>query len=221
MEWEECRLNIIKMARDCGYKDQSPKVYRKRKNKRHNFLFWTCLHGDLRPLEEQEFLPYKFLFEQVRAKEKAEIIIEIGTNFGLSMYVMHCAKPDAKLYTIAYDSPLKDVRFRYITEKMLINKDNVIYKKGLSQRQLYKLETELGKESCDVIFVDGEHTDYGVLTDTFNSQRLIKDDGLLIYHDYDRPDIRKACDYYYQAPLKEFSLKHDSTFAIAPVKRPY
>ena len=218
MDWNECREGIIKISKECGFKDQNRKQYRK--NRGGNFLFWTCLHGDLKPIEKQKFAPYKFLFKKVKEKENVDTILEIGTNFGLSMYVMHCANPDAKLYTIAYHDPRKDKRFKYITENMLINKENVIYMKGLSQVVLYDLEDKIGKASCDIIFVDGEHTSYGVLTDTINSQRLVKDDGVIIYHDYDRKDIRKACNYYYRGPLEEVKCGHESTFAIAPVKRP-
>jgi predicted O-methyltransferase YrrM len=56
--------------------------------------------------------------------------------------------------------------------------------KGVSQKSLDKLNYE-GKIKFDFIYIDGDHTAKGTISDAIRAFSLLKEGGIMIFDDYE------------------------------------
>ncbi len=78
---------------------------------------------------------------------------------------------------------------------------------GYSQLEMRKLPLD----SYDVIYIDGAHDAANVLEDVMLARRLLKDDGIIIFDDYDwptNPGVKLAVNTFVQIYGEEFSIVH-------------
>jgi len=63
-------------------------------------------------------------------------------------------------------------------------------------------------ETFDLVFIDGLHTYEAVKTDAVNSLRLLKQGGVIFFHDYSGgyPGVRKAVDELFTVIAGEFGM---------------
>jgi hypothetical protein len=97
----------------------------------------------------------------------------------------------------------KDIFYSNLAISGLAQKARII--EGFSQIELRKLP--LG--SFDIIYIDGSHSSSDVLEDGILCWRLLKDDGLMIFDDYQlHPGLKRAVDMFYANFAEEFSPMH-------------
>jgi predicted O-methyltransferase YrrM len=116
------------------------------------------------------------------------IIVDIGTAFGGSAFVMALSSPKSKVVTI---DPFKnDVFFFYREQWGLVNRLDFL--EITSDKAVDKFEDN----SIDLLFIDGIHNYWGVMNDFNAYQPKLTKDSIVIFHDYYLYDdtIGKAVD---------------------------
>jgi hypothetical protein len=137
-------------------------------------------------------------------KIKPDIVVEIGTLKGGTMYTMsELCRDTATLISI--DLPGGDFGGSYVTEEDFIRLENAIntnkpYQKFYSLREdshrhstLIKLQEILNGRKTDVLFIDGDHTYEGVKLDYNMYSPLVADNGIIIFHDILQAPTEPAC----------------------------
>lgn len=155
---------------------------------------------------------YRCLFHFIQ-KEKPKKILEIGTAFGMSAATMIKASPDIELFitidlgifgeqygfsqnNIDYARtrvhswcckqgiPLDRIRFyRANSQPQGVGDNDDIASDIIRWHQIPDLVRLLTQHEFDVIFVDGKHTDNGLLNDLDTVWPLIKEGGLIVCDD--------------------------------------
>ena len=118
-------------------------------------------------------------------------IIEVGTSYGESALTLALNSPvDCTVHTldIQKDNPTIGIKWRNHELSDKIRQ----HWKGLAE-----IEHLFAPRSVDMIFIDGDHSYRGVVTDTTVALRLIRPGGLICWHDYSfrfRDSVVKAID---------------------------
>lgn len=87
--------------------------------------------------------------------------------------------------------------------------DRVNFIRGYSREELPKFESQ----SFDLIYIDGSHASYSVITDAVNSVRLIKPGGIIIFDDYEyKYKTPQPTGVYPPKPAIDFFIKHFQRF---------
>lgn len=117
-----------------------------------------------------------FLTELVRNND-VKIFFEIGTNRGYTSNLISFYAD--VVYTLDIENRVNGLKF----------KTNVIQLFGDS----YFFDFSNFYDKIDLVFIDGNHNLRFVRKDSFNAFKMVRDGGLIVWHDYDisRPDIVK------------------------------
>ena len=116
--------------------------------------------------------------------EPNPFIVNIGANIGTGSIAMLEARPD-DAYIISIDKlpcPLEI--------------DNIILA-GLDPTRCIRVLTTSQKAGkffpvlVDMVFVDGDHTERGVMRDILVWKPKLKDGGIMVFHDYHHPNLPK------------------------------
>lgn len=119
-------------------------------------------------------------------------IIEVGTSFGESSLTLALNSPsECIVHTldIQPDNPTIGIKWRGLDIQSRIK---------LHFSSLKDVEKLFSPQSIDMIFVDGDHSYEGVLSDTLIAQKLVRKGGIICWHDYCfrcRDGVVKALDY--------------------------
>lgn len=113
--------------------------------------------------------------------ENPKYICEIGVANGGTNFLLSQAIPSS--YNVI------DIDL-YIKNRFLLNyfchsskKLNYLTGYSNSQKTLYKVEKILSKNKLDLLFIDGDHSYKGVKQDFLNYKHLVKEGGLIVFHD--------------------------------------
>ncbi|MCX7712683.1 MAG: class I SAM-dependent methyltransferase [Chthoniobacterales bacterium] len=116
------------------------------------------------------------LFAKKFAKEK---ILEIGTSFGETALTFALNSPEnCVVYTIDIQNTLSNP-----TIGRKFRNKNIEKKIKFYSMDIERVFSILPPKSVDIIFIDGDHSYEGVKKDTEYSLSLIKDNGIIIWHD--------------------------------------
>lgn len=117
-------------------------------------------------------------------------IIEIGVNACHSLLLMLLINPDAEylLFDLNFHKYTNPI-IQYIKKEFPNTKINIIYGNSVETINKYILDNADQLNSYDLIHLDGGHTEDIFTEDYNNSKKLIRDDGVVIFDDYDFRDI--------------------------------
>lgn len=150
------------------------------------------------------------------ASKDKEIIVELGTSFGLGAMIL--SLNGGKVHTVdnykifededfiihKVDKSASDSLFETVSNYLLLfgkYKDNIklIYSDTKSESKKWK------DESIDLLYIDADHSAKGVKEDFGNWKGKVKIGGLILFHDYSEyfPEIVDFIDKKVK-PLKNF-----------------
>jgi predicted O-methyltransferase YrrM len=124
-------------------------------------------------------------------------ICEIGVNAGHSLLLMVSVNPTAEylLFDLgghAYTRPCVE----YIKKAYPSTKITEVYGDSNITLRDYVKANELN--TFDMIHIDGGHETQTVMSDFIYTQFMLKQDGIVIFDDYNFGNIREVVDYYVQ-----------------------
>jgi predicted O-methyltransferase YrrM len=106
-----------------------------------------------------------------------------------------------------------------VLQKWKAKKANVVIFNARSEI----LAPNLKKDSFDLIFIDGEHTEEQVRLDSTLYWHTLSTGGVMVWHDYDRhkmfPGVKKAVDEFVEDNELELLEIGDLTYVIKPLVR--
>jgi predicted O-methyltransferase YrrM len=122
-------------------------------------------------------------------------ICEIGVNAGHSLLLMVSANPTAEYLIFdlgghGYTRPCVEyIRSAYPSTKIteVYGDTNITLREYVKTNELH---------TCDMIHIDGGHETHTVVNDFIYTQFLLKQDGVVIFDDYNFGNIKSVVDYY-------------------------
>lgn len=165
---------------DCGIGHQGLETYLKVRNE-------TVTEGYCTGQQEDQFItalkPYK---------DKIASVLEIGFNAGHSSELILSTCPNARMtsFDINHHSYTK-VALEYIQKTY---PDRLTFVAGNSVVAIPEFAQAHPTAKFDLIYVDGDHSYEGCLTDITNCKTLATPDTLLWIDDYNCPTVAKAID---------------------------
>jgi len=162
-----------------------------------------------------------FLIKAVIEKYKAKSFFEIGTGRGTACYATSLVPSIEKILTVDIIPFIQKrneaINFKpaYVSNADLYNLIPYEEKEKISFIERKDMSEILNQTDYkfDVCFIDGDHTDTKTIIEDFlTCQRVMKDDGIIIWDDYDpekfniQKVVEKALERYpqYNAALIEF-----------------
>lgn len=126
--------------------------------------------------------------------------VEIGCYAGKSAsLLMH--RPNTKIISIDLGKPIDaDIACENIKKFNKHNNEHYYIKgSSLSQKTKDKLESILGDNKIEILFIDGSHSYNDVISDFKMFNEFVKSGGYIVFDDYldykFSPDVKKAVDY--------------------------
>jgi predicted nuclease of predicted toxin-antitoxin system len=131
--------------------------------------------------------------------------VEIGVNEGETVFEIAKSNPKLKLYGIdPYKVQQENILYeRNISQKYNDNSLNIIKRKTLKEAFRYpnleiivdnsiNVSKQFDKESIDFVFIDGDHSYESVKNDIKYWEPIVKENGLIMGHDYNWGDVARA-----------------------------
>lgn len=177
------------------------------KGRLNNIGFTEEMHKILFSYSQISLYDAMHLFLAAKRVNKGTIL-EIGGGFGGSMLTMFFAKEGNRLITIDPFEPYTEIRVRGGKVRKGVTEGDKYKFKSLMMRyhvpvELIELDattaaSKIEDNSCDLIFIDGNHSYQYVVDDLRNYWPKLKLGGELIGHDYNMkfPDLIKAVDEF-------------------------
>lgn len=117
------------------------------------------------------------------AEEQPRFLCEIGSSRGGTLFLLArvCA-PDATIISI--DLGISAVR-RLIYQRMANRDQRIICIRGDSRSvwTISRVERIVGENRLDCLFIDGDHSLTGVMSDFISYSRLVRKSGTIVLHD--------------------------------------
>jgi predicted O-methyltransferase YrrM len=132
------------------------------------------------------------IYNLLKLAESKSKICEIGVNAGHSLLLMVSVNPNAEylifdLGAHSYTRPCVN----YIKEQYPQTKITEIYgDTKITLREYAKTKT------YDMVHIDGGHDTHTVVNDFIYTQQLLKNNGIVIFDDYNYHNIKEVIDYY-------------------------
>jgi hypothetical protein len=119
-------------------------------------------------------------------------LFEIGTHRGAGICHFHEMAPDLEIHSLnvlpeqlAHSPRLMSSEIlppgeigRYALER------GIPFTQHLSDSRTFDWEGLAQTQTFDIVFIDGSHEQFSVMADTLNALRILRPDGMLIWHDY-------------------------------------
>lgn len=155
----------------------------------------------------------KNLQHLVRDKKK---IIEIGVNGCHSLIIMLLENPHAEylLFDLGNHRYTRPV-FDYVKCAFPNTKINIIYGNSVNTMSNYISQNNSELDTYDLIHLDGGHTPDIFTHDYDNSKKLLSQDGVVIFDDYNYTDIKTFIDN--KVDTMEIMEYTDSTILKTPL----
>lgn len=156
-------------------------------------LYKTALNSLQNKVELQEFI-------KLVAKNRPRIIIEIGTHFGGTFFLFsRFGSPDALLISI--DLPTWNLKggygrlrsFFYRSFRSKHQKMIFIAQDSHHPSTLKEVKNHLKCKEIDLLFIDGDHSYEGVKKDFEMYSPLVKNNGMIAFHDIVVHDQSENC----------------------------
>jgi len=117
----------------------------------------------------------------------AESMIEFGCRDGRTAKVLLHNVPSLKRYVgvdvpPSYNPSLPHQRNEMVSDPGHLAQDDPRFQLVISARGSLDLDPEVGK--YDVVFIDGDHSEYVVMSDSMLALTVVKVGGVIIWHDY-------------------------------------
>jgi predicted O-methyltransferase YrrM len=145
------------------------------------------LGGIIQPFQHKDEM---IRLAKLAAEKKPKTVVEIGTARGGTLFMLaRLASPDALIVSIdlpggeygggypAWKAPYYR-RFASKTQRIELMRDN-----SHDAKTVEKLEKILGGKKIDLLFIDGDHTYEGVKRDYEIYSPLVRDGGVISFHD--------------------------------------
>jgi predicted O-methyltransferase YrrM len=125
------------------------------------------------------------------ASVRPRVMLEFGTNQGITAKAILDAQPQLERY-IGIDVPW------HYTPRLACQRSEVPYRPGneaATDPRFKLLLRESGTlqaaelEPVDAVFIDGDHSEPGVLHDSALARALIRPHGIIAWHDYGNPAV--------------------------------
>jgi len=159
------------------------------------------------------------IISQIVKNNNPENLFEIGTfNGRTTINLAHFSREGSKVYTL--DLPKQDLNNAKFDiakgDEKYVEKD-IIGEKFQNHRekiiQLYgdsaTFDFSPYYKSIDIIFIDGAHSAPYVLSDTENAFKLMREGGVMLWHDYGVwRDVVKVLNKYYKEDIRFKNAKH-------------
>lgn len=129
-------------------------------------------------------------------------VLEIGTQYGGTFYLLSKLSNCGKKISVDLEEgihggiSIDEIKNRNkfleseFTDIHFLNSDSH------EQSTLKKVEKILDGESVDVLFIDGDHTYDGVKKDFEMYRHLVRDGGMIIFHDINYMSFDPSCEVY-------------------------
>lgn len=132
------------------------------------------------------------IYNLMKLAENKSKICEIGVNAGHSLLLMVSINPKAEylIFDLGAHSYTKPC-VNYIKEQYPQTKITEVYgDTKITLREYAKTKI------YDMIHIDGGHDTHTVVNDFIYTQQLLKNDGVVIFDDYNYHNIKEVIDYY-------------------------
>jgi predicted O-methyltransferase YrrM len=135
------------------------------------------------------------IYNLLKLAEGKSKICEIGVNAGHSLLLMVSVNPNAEylLFDLGHHSYTKPC-VEYIKNAYPSTKITEVY--GDSNLTLRDYVKNNKLNTYDMIHIDGGHETSTVVNDFIYTQFLLKEDGIIIFDDYNYGNIKNVIDYY-------------------------
>ena len=135
------------------------------------------------------------IYNLLKLAEGKSKICEIGINAGHSLLLMVSVNPNAEylLFDLGYHSYTKPC-VEYIKNAYPSAKITEVYGDSNLTLRDYVKNNKLNE--YDMIHIDGGHETSTVVNDFIYTQFLLKEDGIIIFDDYNYGNIKNVIDYY-------------------------
>jgi len=140
------------------------------------------------------------LKEEIEKLEAEDIYLEIGVDEGRSLTVArHYAHP--QVWTIGVDYIDSPNRGPYMNiplgwnpqgQSMIKHGSRCVFIHG--DANMVRL---IWDKPISLLFIDGDHSYEGVMDDTLAWESAVKSGGIILFHDYDHPDVKRWLDKKY------------------------
>ncbi len=210
------KYNLIKKVPIAWLEDQTSSTYHYHKDYKFS-EDWFSQHV---PIWEKALKDYK--------NKQGIRYLEVGVFEGRAVFWMFeniltdpssCATV-VDIFEGQYNGMYPDFKTRYFENEKLANlKERLQTIPGYSQVELRKLEPN----SYDIIYIDGSHENRDVLEDSILALKLLKKDGVLIFDDYSRENMklnapRIGIDTFYHYFMDDFHVLHNNHQVILKKK---
>jgi len=138
---------------------------------------------------------------------KNPIAVNIGAGFGTSTIAILESRPDARVYEL--DKRIRTEAIQYAQLAGFEQQHRISRVIGRSQ--------DIGKNwvwPIDLLFVDGDHTDEGVLGDIEVWVPFVKHMGVIIFHDYKHPNLPRLTEIV-DREMAEYQVVDTARYLIA------
>ena len=162
-----------------------------------NFCFYNT-GGLVKPAQvRDEILEMLRILDEIRPK----VVIEIGTARGATLFLFsRVASEDATIISI--DLPSGKFGGGYLRWKIPLYKSfrlprqklHLIRADSHSQETLEKVKLILSGREVDFLFIDGDHTYEGVKRDFEMYNPLVKEEGIIAFHDIVVHPLETGCE---------------------------
>lgn len=153
---------------------------------------------------------YHILFDIANSYEEAKNLsyVEIGCYAGGSACLM-LQRLNTNVISIDLGIPIPQKTVEDNVKKLNKLNNNFTYIKGNSQDKFTLSKLKSIVKSIDILFIDGDHSFNGVITDFLNYSDLVVPGGYIIFDDYNdskySPQVKPAVD----SLLNDISLKYE------------
>jgi cephalosporin hydroxylase len=178
-------------------------IFRKKMSKCSSLRDYVRLTYDTFNLKPQQVIEEITQLLNMLAINKPKFILEIGTAGGGTLFLLsRVARPGASI--ISLDLPGGGFGGGYLSSKIpfyqtFATQNQKIYfvREDSHSPQTFQLIQETLKgHKLDLLFIDGDHTYYGVKKDFEMYSRLVKKGGLITFHDVCWTGIETGCEVY-------------------------
>ena len=135
---------------------------------------------------------------KIRTELIPKNVLEIGVERGGTSFIWNLLSKDGKKIGVNYNDVTANVVRDSVFSRMKMN--NIKFIEGDSQitETFEKVKKELDGELLDLLFIDGNHSYYGVKSDFEKYEKLVRIGGWIVFHDIVESDFNKKtnCEVY-------------------------
>jgi|SRR3990167_9703393 len=145
------------------------------------------------------FSEFDVMKEEAEKLKPGDVYVEIGVDEGKSARVLHeYAHPDVyKLFIDIHDVVPHE---KSIGRAPWMEQEGMV---GIGKKGFYvhgdadEFAFFMARISVNLMFIDGHHDYESVRKNTERWEEMVKPNGIILFHDYDHPDVKRWLDEHY------------------------